>query len=146
MNNIKHFKLTNGEEIVCDVVEWPDPDTDSVDLVIRQAFRIISAAQSSTENVFYYALKPWMVYQEGDDLYQILNYNHIIAEATPTTELLKHYVRVTRDEDTSHEEVEHKMKEYLDELKGIISGLDSADRNAAADPKVIKFPSKNKLH
>lgn len=138
MNNIKHFKLTNGEEIVCDVVEWPDDDTDSVDLVIRQAFKIISAAQSSTENVFYYALKPWMVYQEGDDLYQVLNYNHVVGEANPTPELLKHYVKVSRDELTSHEEIENKMKEYLEELKGIISSLDSAD------PKIINFPGMGK--
>jgi hypothetical protein len=42
MNEIKHFKLSNGDEVVCDVVEWPDIDGDSPDIVVRNCFKIVT--------------------------------------------------------------------------------------------------------
>jgi hypothetical protein len=52
MNEIKHFKLSNGEEVVCDVVEWPDVDGDSPDIVVRNCFKIISCWYAKGNEVF----------------------------------------------------------------------------------------------
>ena len=57
MNEIKHFKLTNGEEIVCDVIEWPDVDGDSPDIVVRNAFKIITSGLSHQDNIRYYQFR-----------------------------------------------------------------------------------------
>ena len=40
MTDIKQFKLTNDEEIVCEVVEWPSEQEPS--MVIRKAMKVIS--------------------------------------------------------------------------------------------------------
>ena len=36
--NIKQFKLTNNDEIVCEVQSWPDEDTDEI--IIKKALKI----------------------------------------------------------------------------------------------------------
>ena len=65
MNEIKQFKLSNGDEIVCDVVEWPDVDGDSPDIVVRNVFKIVVAGvKSSKDSIRYYQFRPWMVHQD----------------------------------------------------------------------------------
>ena len=39
--NIKQFKLTNNEEIVCEVVEW-DTQDEVGDILVKKALRIIA--------------------------------------------------------------------------------------------------------
>ena len=38
MSNIKQFKLSTGEEILCDVIEWADEDYG--DIVVRKIWQI----------------------------------------------------------------------------------------------------------
>ena len=37
--NIKHFKLVNDDEIICEVLEWPDGDDAS--MIVRSCLRIV---------------------------------------------------------------------------------------------------------
>ena len=39
--NIKHLKLTNNDEIVCEIVSFPDND-ESDEIVIKRALKIIT--------------------------------------------------------------------------------------------------------
>ena len=81
MNEIKQFKLSNGDEIVCDVIEWPDVDGDSPDIVVRNCFKIVVAGvKSSGDNIRYYQFRPWMVHQDEPDMFQVINGNHIIVQ------------------------------------------------------------------
>ena len=143
MNEIKQFKLTNGEEIVCDVIEWPDVDGDSPDVVIKNAYKIIVANVAAERNMRYYTFAPWLVYQDDDDLYQVLNSNHIIAEANPTQKLLEQYLKITEVDNITQEEVDQKINDYAAELRNIFTNMHNNDSDVA---NIISFPGRGRLN
>ena len=91
-----------------------------------------------TENR-YYQFRPWLVYQDNKEFFQIINADHIVAEATPADELLVHYYRIINhiDDDENIEDKIDKLKEILNEF---MSENDSDSGN------LIKFPGKKNLH
>ena len=139
MNEIKHFKLSNGDEIVCDVVEWPDADGDSPDIVIRNAFKIVTAGTKGN-GIRYYQFKPWMIYQDEPDMFKVINDNHIIGEANPPTLLIEQYWKVVSAEELTDQDVEKKLSEYIDNLKDLM------EDDPELKSKILQFPSKDKLH
>jgi hypothetical protein len=88
-----------------------------------------------TENR-YYQFRPWLIYQDNKEYFQVLNADHIIAEATPADELLVHYYKIVNniDDDNLEEKID-KLKEILNEF---MSDSDSGN--------LIKFPGKGNLH
>jgi hypothetical protein len=79
----KQIRLASGEEIICEVVDWPEEDDEEAEsIIIRNAFMIVSAEdwQSSTR---YYTFRPFMMYQERSDQLIGLNINHITSMANP---------------------------------------------------------------
>ena len=140
MNEIKHFKLTNGEEIVCDVIEWPDVDGDSPDIVVRNAFKIITSGLSNQDNIRYYQFRPWMIYQDEPEMFQILNGNHILGEANPPESLLEQYLNMVGAENLKQSDIERKLSEYINEVKNIIEN----DSNSAS--KILQFVPKGRLN
>lgn len=137
--SIRQFKLTNGDEIVCDVVEWPSVDDDHNGLVVRNAYKIFMLNTLNPTENRYYQFRPWLVYQDNKEFFQIINADHIVAEATPADELLVHYYRIINDaeDDENLEEKIDKLKEMLNEF---MSENDSDSGN------LIKFPGNKKLH
>jgi hypothetical protein len=133
--SIRQFKLTNGDEIVCDVVEWPDVDDDHNGLIVRNAYKIYMLNTLTPTENRYYQFRPWLIYQDNKEYFQVLNADHIIAEATPADELLVHYYKIVNniDDDNLEEKID-KLKEILNEF---MSDSDSGN--------LIKFPGK-KLH
>ena len=87
MNDIKQFKLSSGEEIVCDVIEWQDDTEGDPNIVIRNCYALKQLGVK--EGVKYYQFRPWMVFQNDPEYFQVLNSDHIIGEANPPTELLE---------------------------------------------------------
>ena len=55
MNAIKQFKLTNDDEIICEVVQW-DSEEEST-MIIRGAMRIVTMEDFS-RGVRLYAFRP----------------------------------------------------------------------------------------
>jgi hypothetical protein len=137
--SIRQFKLTNGDEIVCDVVEWPDVDDEHNGLVVRNAYKIFMLNTLNPTENRYYQFRPWLVYQDNKEFFQIINADHIVAEATPADELLVHYYRIINhiDDDENIEDKIDKLKEILNEF---MSENDSDSGN------LIKFPGKKNLH
>ena len=88
IKSIRQFKLSNGDEIVCDVVEWPSVDDDHDGLVIRNAYKIHMIMPLTPTDNRYYQFRPWMVYQDNPEYFQILNAGHILSEASPSEEML----------------------------------------------------------
>ena len=82
--DIKQFKLTNGEEIVCEVVEWHDEET--ADIIIRNSYKVVTY-QSATSRDRYHTFTPWMLLQEGDDIFQSINSEQIVGSCSPTEEM-----------------------------------------------------------
>ena len=137
--SIRQFKLTNGDEIVCDVVEWPDVDDEHNGLVVRNAYKIFMLNTLNPTENRYYQFRPWLVYQDNKEFFQIINADHIVAEATPADELLVHYYRIINhiDDDKNIENKIDKLREILNEF---MSENDSDSGN------LIKFPGKKNLH
>ena len=61
--DVRQFKLANGEEILCEVVQWSE-HMEEIEILTRKAMRLIM--QENGDGFKYYAFRPWMVYQESD--------------------------------------------------------------------------------
>lgn len=145
---IKQFKLSSGEEIVCEVIEWPDLGEDIADIVVRNIFKVVSIDQTVSGNR-YYTFKPWMVFQDEPDMFQTINMNHIIGEANPSQKLLEQYFtmmkgELSEDSEAAREELEKKLAHYINNLRQMVSEqLSSSD---SGEENVIKFPGGRTIH
>lgn len=157
---VKQFKLTNDEEIICEVIQWDDPDNAS--MVVRGAMRIV-LIEDFKRGVRFYAFRPWMGFTDDPTVLQSLNATHIIGEATPSPDIIKHYDGTIqkikkaiqkRDmplddindkaSDMTEEEFDNFLTSYLKEneiFNPDDTGLDS-DKNT----NVIRFKPKGTMH
>ncbi len=85
---LKQFKMANGDELICEVVQWPAEDEDEV--VVRKMLKI-----NSGDNYFsttkYYSLRPYMSFFDDIGLLYVLNPFHILCEVTPSEDLRSLY-------------------------------------------------------
>jgi hypothetical protein len=102
--DIKHFKLTNNEEIICEVVEWDSES--SRDIVIRKALCIENKIQADN-SYKYYTFSPWMAMQENLNSLQTLNSDLIISVATPSQTALAYFNDVVEEAAKINEEPEY---------------------------------------
>lgn len=147
MTEIKQFKLTSGEEIICDVIEWPNPDDEngSFDIVVKNVYKIVAFDQSMSGDR-YYTFRPWLSFQDEDDMFQLINYNHIVGEANPSKKLLKHYVvaikgEVTPENEQAKKEIEQRLEEYINNLRNNLAA-EMPPEDDSGENKVIKFPGR----
>ena len=113
--DIRQFKLTNDEEIICEVVEWNDDEHDT--MVVRGALKII-AIDDTSHSMRYYTFKPWMMMNNDPKSLQVLNSYHIVSECAPTKVALEHYrdvisEMVIDDIEEQIEEIDMKISEAL---------------------------------
>tara|TARA_E500000318_G_scaffold111799_1_gene131826 strand:- start:654 stop:1073 length:420 start_codon:yes stop_codon:yes gene_type:complete len=139
MTNIKQFKLTSGEEILCEVVEWADED--NCDMVVKKVLRI-NCVDDDKKGVRYYNLRPWLTMQEGDDVFMTLNANHVIAEANPDGKMLKFFFEAIDQSELSEEDINEKIEDYVTKLKEKIGLVGDSDEGNVIP---INF-NKNKMH
>jgi len=136
---LRQFKLTSGEEIVCEVIEEPQED-DDVNLVIRNPMLIITGFSPSGD-VRYYSFKPWMTFQLREGYFQLLNYTHIVGEAKPNIYVQEQYKKNLEMElknDDKEKSLSDAMEDAFDEIAAALVSTDSASSN------VINFSFKNK--
>lgn len=88
MSMIRQFKLNNGEEIICEVLEW-NSDNDPT-IVIRHGFRLVTV-EDPRVGFRYFTFRPWMTYMDQPSKEMIINAVNIIGESTPTGKLLENY-------------------------------------------------------
>lgn len=148
---IKQFKLTNDDEIICEVMEW-DNDEDS-SIVIRAALRIIQGIDPDTK-MRYFAFRTWMGFQDDPELMQTVNAGHIIGEANPSDDLLRHYAITikeqiqaakTKQQDIPLDEVygmdDEELEEYLaDKYSQVEDESESEPEVTDASGNVVAFP------
>ena len=130
-NSVKQFKLNNGEEIVCEILEYADDEY--YDLLIRRAFEI--KCIMGPDYTRYYAMKPWMTTAEGKDNFISLNAASIIGEVNPSEPVMKHYQNAVRESEMSNEEIARKM---MDQVKKYESELEEDTPTS----NIISFPGK----
>ena len=86
--SIKQFKLTNDDEVICEVLEW-DTEENSA-MIVRACLRIIQGVDVD-KGMRFFAFRPWMGFAEDPETLHTLNSSHIIGETNPSDQLLKHY-------------------------------------------------------
>ena len=130
---LKQFKLTNNDEIICEVVKW----TDDGDVIVQSAMRIVQG-EDPYKGVRFYYFRPFMVFQEK--MPQRINASHIIAEADPTDEMMEHYAGAINDEmdiEKSRQSVtEEDIAEYKKKILDLFS-KDGQDDDIPTDKKLI---------
>lgn len=150
----KQFKLTNGEELICELVASGDEDS-TADVIIRRAMKIV-VSDDLEENIRYYTLKPWMSFMDDTQELVALNSVHIVGEAKPSESMMIHYASGLADADKynkvkqtglSLKEIEDKLKELSEEEMDAF--LQTKFDEIAADSdisNIIKFKPKGTVH
>lgn len=90
----KQFKLTNDDEIICEVLEWDSPENSAI--LMRGALKIVESVHLH-KGIRYYGFRPWMCFGEDPKILQTLNSSHIVCEVNPESSLLKLYVKAIID-------------------------------------------------
>ena len=164
MSKVKQFKLTNNDEIVCEVHQWNDEEND--DIIIKKALKIVSV-EDYTRGIRFFALRPWMSFQDDPDYLHSLNSSHIIVTSAPTKHMLKYYntcLKAIRGDlakgplkrkgvwaslDEVNEQTKHlsdeEAEEWLDEKYGRFAQDDIPDDDSSTS-NVIKFRPKDTVH
>jgi len=138
MTDFRQFKLSNGDEIICEVVQWPAEDEE---MIVRKAM-ILKAYDDDHRGMRYYNFSPWVTMQDDTDGFLSLNFDHVLAEIIPSDKMLKHFIEAVETSNLTPEEVQEKVDEYFDRLKSMVE--EAADSDLS---NVIEFNrDKNKLH
>lgn len=133
MSEVKQFKLSSGQEVVAEVVEWDTPEDAA--LICRNVLEIHFINTNPMVRVC--TMRPFMLGQIEHGTFQAFNSEMILAQAVPTEEVLGNYY------DT--------LKEYLkDDAELEEQNLDEmfAEIDEEAEDNIIQFMStkKDTLH
>lgn len=158
----KQFKLTSGEELICELVETNDADEGITDVIIRRAMKIVTT-DDLEENTRYYTFKPYVTFQDDTTDLIALNSVHIVSESTPSEVVMTHYASALADADkfnkirkatnVSLSEVQAKLKELteeeMDEFLAIkLSEIEETelDKSDSQMSNIIKFKPRGTYH
>lgn len=146
LDSIRQFKLSSGDELLCEVLEWDD--SENAELIVRHVFEI-RKWENEQLNARYYQLRPYMAFQMGSHLVQSLNADQILMSSLPTSEIVEQYQIAIKNNETSEEELDAKLDDRFKELKSILDQIEESSmamNNDSSGPNVITFPSNRKLH
>jgi len=154
--NLKQFKLTNDDEIICEVLEAEGPDAS---VVIRKVLKLM-CIDDFERNVRYYSFKPWMSFTDDIDGLQTLNAGHIVGQMNPSVTLALHYAQAVKevesgmktskvlslDEVLKEIDIEELTEEEMDEYLRDKFSSHEEDISDSADPKIIQFKPRGTFH
>jgi len=162
MTDLKQFKLTNDEEIICEVLQWDDPD--NAGMVVRGAMRII-CAEDFQRGVRFYAFRPWMGFTDNPEELLTINSAHIVCEMNPSKKLIGHYIGTIKAikkaidktdmplddlapkvSDMDENEFQSFLDDYLRERNIDIFNPEDIKSDSDNSDNVIKFKPKGTLH
>jgi hypothetical protein len=149
---VKQFKLTNGDELLCEVLDWAEEG--QKEIVVRNALCIEPFWDfDNPENGKYYTFRPFMHYNESNEDIIILNSDHVISVSNPPQPLVEQYVKGRAEtHETSRSRMEsfgnYKRKQF-DKLKEAIENLTKKKHSSESEEEpeppsnvsnVIRFP------
>jgi|TARA_R110001592_G_scaffold37531_1_gene125127 hypothetical protein len=135
--DVRQIVLSNGTELLCEVIQWPDLDIDEQEvMIIRKACKII-IQENFEQGTRWFTFRPFMTYQDdASSLCSLMPY-HIITIGNPSTILknqYKKYQKLLIDE------------ENQGKTEDPFQYFDLADSDMPPD-NIIKFKfDKNKLN
>tara|TARA_B100001057_G_scaffold302187_1_gene302405 strand:+ start:5227 stop:5724 length:498 start_codon:yes stop_codon:yes gene_type:complete len=163
-DSITQFKLTNNEEIICEVVQWPDIDDIDEAVVVKKALKVV-AVEDYMRGMKFFAFRPWMSFQDDPGALQTLNATHIIATTKPSNDILKYYKACIRGIAQDLKKHGSKRKAYtnLDEIQTAMRNLNDDEMDDYLEEKyghmteesyepdsddnnIIQFKPKKTLH
>ena len=127
---VKHLKLSTGEEVLAEIIEETD-----YDLVVKRALRLQTDVDD--QRTRYHSFRPFMTYQDDPDIYSLIKTLHVVAITFPAPAMLKQYqasideverVRGEMEEETT-EQLEKIMKQMEDNVKDNTDLRDSDGTN-----------------
>ncbi|OUT92825.1 MAG: hypothetical protein CBB96_05480 [Gammaproteobacteria bacterium TMED36] len=138
---LRQFKLTSGDEIITEVVDFADSDHS---LVIRNTLKIVSMENMMSGQRFF-AFRPWVLYQGDHTHVQILNPNNIVCETTPSKDLIVEFKKnldLFQDHELSNiDQTRKEMEKYFKEKVGVEVNIDDLAAECDSDGgKIIKGP------
>ena len=146
MSTYTQFRLSNGDEIIAEVIQ--EPEGDEINIVISNHLMIIRA-ENIEEGFRYYSFRPWMSYQLNNDYLQLLNYGHIVGEARPDKALLHQYKKaivMEKDNALANDLLDSSDAEGLELLFKKIAGGGDPDSDAASNVIRLMDFDKGKMH
>lgn len=156
----KQFKLTNADELICELIE--PAGEDHAEIIVRKAMKIVIVDDYDMESR-YYTFKPWIAFQDTLDDLSALNSEHIVGEATPSETVMTHYVTamaeverfnklkqtgmdINQIADMVQDMSKEDMEEFLQSKFGdepTWADEDKKDDVDSTDSKIIQFKPKN---
>ena len=94
MTELKQLKLTNNDELMCEIVEWNNDETD--DIIIRRALKVV-AIEDIEEGMRYYTFKPWMSFEQDPNALHAVNSYHIVASSNPGKQAVSYYYDIIQE-------------------------------------------------
>ena len=143
--NYTQFRLSNGDEIIAQVIE--EPQEDEINIVVRNAMMIIRT-ESMTDGYRYYSFRPWMSFQLNDQYFQLLNYSHIVGEAKPDKVLLDQYNKALESEASHSSNADMSDSDHIANVKRMIYEMkkDVMHHSDSDSKNVIRLFNKDKMH
>ena len=133
---VKHLKLSTGEEVLAEIIEETD-----YDLVVKRALRLQTDVDG--DRTRYHSFRPFMTYQDDPEIYSLIKTLHVVAITYPAPAMLKQYqasieeverVRGEMEEETT-EQLEKIMKQMEDNVK------DNTDLRDSDGTNILPFPT-----
>ncbi len=133
---VKHLKLSTGEEVLAEIIEETE-----YDLVVKRALRL--QTDVANDRTRYHSFRPFMTYQDDPEIYSLIKTLHVVAITYPAPAMLRQYqasvnevekVRAEMEEETN-EQLEKLMKQMEDNVQENTSLKDSDGSN------VLPFPT-----
>ena len=91
--DIRQLVLSNGQELLCEVIQWPDMDIDEQEvMIIRKAAKII-IQENFEQGTRWFTFRPFMTYQDDNSSLCSLMPYHIITIGHPSQILKNQYTK-----------------------------------------------------
>ena len=145
--NIKQFKLSTGEEIICEVIHWDTEETTAI--IVRKAMKLCDSINMRNGYKFF-SFRPWLSFSDDPDILQTVNSEHVIGETTPSPELINLYNRSIERLLKFLEDKEQSAPINLDHLSDLTDDevheylektMDNKEINDSDEPSnILQFP------
>lgn len=134
--DLAQFKLTNGSEVVCEIMEWPDNDDNQ--MIVRNVMTILTMEYQDGDRA--YQFRPWIQFLDGDKDYVIMNSEHIISINKPSEYLTDQYFSAVNE---THQNAKarrraHK-KDKLEGLKRVAEAMERVLRKKQEEPEELEY-------
>lgn len=130
------FKLANGEEILCEVLDW-DMDDQFASILIWHAFKLLTIEDTNI-GMRYYTLRPWMTYMDDPDKHMLLSSSMIVGQSRPSGKLLEQFIHTLQ----AHKEPSEPEDKNTNEIINILQ----ARMQNARDSSYEVFTTSDQIH